>query len=71
MKYYLFLWITGCFGIDCPIEKFEEQEFSSQLDCEAALSVSIRVAKMVKKPRAGICLPEDMHKRIKEEWNDD
>ena len=71
MKYYLFLWITGCIGFGCPIPEFEEMEFNTQADCEAALTVSMRVAKMTKKKYAGICLPEDAVKRIKEEWDDD
>ena len=70
MKYYLFLWITGCFGVECPIEKYEELEFPDQASCEQVLNLSIKIAKVVKKPRAGICLPEDAVKRIKKEWED-
>jgi hypothetical protein len=68
VKYYLFIWITGCVGFGCPIPDFEEQVFDSQEDCRVALDVAMKVADLTKKKYAGICLPEDAAKRIKEEW---
>ena len=67
MKYYLFIWITGCVGFNCPIPEFEEQEYASQERCQEGLEVAMKVAKMTNKKYAGVCLPEDMRNRIMEE----
>jgi hypothetical protein len=70
MKYYLFLWITGCVGFGCPIEDYVKEEYESHAECMTALEAMLKVAQMTKKPYAGICLPEDMAERIQLEWDE-
>lgn len=66
MKYFLYLWIQGCIGLECPIEDVEVQAFDTLEGCNAALELVIKTVK--KKKYAGICLPEPTHTRIQSEW---
>ncbi len=71
MKYYLYLWITGCIGFECPIPDHDIQAFSDIQECEKALNVVIEIAKISKERKYGaICIPEDSHLRIQSDWNE-
>lgn len=68
MKYYLYLWITGCIGLECPIEDVDVQAFDTLEGCNNALELVIKTVK--KKKYAGICLPADRHESIQRVWDD-
>lgn len=64
MKYYLYLWITGCVGFGCPIPDYLQQPYENEEECNKALETAMKVADMTDKAYAGICIPEDVAKRI-------
>lgn len=71
MTYTLFLWITGCVGLSCPIPDYEEQTFVSEVECNKALTAAMSIAKKTQRKYAGICIPEDMYERLQERKNNE